>query len=373
MKQLGFGTMRLPMPDPQIQSQVDMEQVCSMVDLFLERGYTYFDTAYFYHDHNSECVVREALVKRYPRDSFVLADKLPMSSLKDGDEAKQDAIFHEQLDKCGVEYFDYYLLHCLTKSNYETAQRLNTFAYLQAQKEAGRIRHLGFSFHDTAELLDRILTDHPETEFVQLQLNYLDWEDERIQSRKCWEVACKHGKQIVVMEPVKGGKLANVPAEVAELFRAAHPDWSPASWAIRFCAGLSNVFMVLSGMSNMAQMEDNTSFMQELTPLSQEDLAVVDKAVEILSALPAVDCTGCRYCVDTCPRAIAIPDLFALYNKDQLNLRNGNPIDKAAYQQICEENARPTLCVECKGCEAICPQHLNITGWLKRVGNLYEK
>ena len=372
MKKLGFGTMRLPMPDPKVQGQVNVELTCEMVDRFLQQGYTYFDTAYFYHDHQSECVVREALVKRHSRDSFLLADKLPISFLKNADEAKQEAVFNEQLEKCGVEYFDYYLLHCLTKDNYAVAQRLDTFNYLLGKKAEGKIRHLGFSFHDNAQLLDQILTEHPEVEFVQLQINYLDWEDERIQSRKCWEVARRHGKDVIVMEPVRGGKLAAVPEEVTGMMKAAHPDWSPASWAIRFCAGLDGVIMVLSGMSDMAQVEDNTSFMHDPAPLTAEELAIVEKAAEIISALPAVNCTACRYCEAACPRSIPIADLFALYNGDQAALRRGEAPDRATYAKLCEENASPTLCVECKGCEAACPQHLPIVNWLKRVQNTYK-
>lgn len=371
MKKLGFGTMRLPMPDPKVQSQVDMEQTCAMVDRFLEQGYTYFDTAYFYHDGQSECIVRDALVKRHSRDSFLLADKLPMTNLKKGGPADQERIFHEQFEKCGVEYFDYYLLHCLTKDNYATAQRLNTFEYLSQQKQAGKIRRLGFSYHDNAQLLDQILTEHPETEFVQLQINYLDWEDERIQSRKCYEVARRHGKDVIIMEPVKGGKLAAVPAEVEEMMKALHPDWSPASWAVRYCAGLEGVIMVLSGMSNMEQMEDNTAYMHDAAPLSGEELAVIAKATEIISALPAIACTNCRYCMDTCPRSIPIADLFALYNGDQPALRQGQAPDRETYAKLCEEG-NPTLCVECKGCEAACPQHLPIVNWLKRVQNTYK-
>ena len=239
-------------------------QVCGMVDTFLARGYTYFDTAYFYHGGKSECAVRDALVKRHSRESFLLADKLPLMHLKDADSGEAQArIFHEQLEKCGVDYFDYYLLHSLTAESYETAGRLDTFAFLSRMKEEGKIRRLGFSFHDKADVLDRVLTEHPEAEFVQLQINYLDWEDERVQSRKCYETVRRHGKQVVVMEPVKGGKLAKLPEEAAAILRQAHPDWSPASWAIRFAAGLEGVVMVLSGMSTLGQVEENTQSMIE--------------------------------------------------------------------------------------------------------------
>ena len=373
MKKLGFGMMRLPMPDAKVQDKVDKEQVCSMVDTFLERGFTYFDTAYFYHKGESERVVKEAIATRVDRERFLLADKLPISLLKDADNAKQEEIFAEQFEKCGVEYFDYYLLHCLTVDNYATAQRLNTFDFLLGKKAEGKIRHLGFSFHDKADVLDQILTEHPEVEFVQLQINYLDWEDERVQSRKCYETAVKHGKQVIVMEPVKGGRLATVPAEVEKLMKDAHPDWSPASWAIRFAASLENVMMVLSGMSNTAQLEDNTGYMQDFTPLTADEVKLLEKAAEILSAQPAIPCTACRYCVDGCPRDIQISDFFALYNEDQMILRQGGTANKEKYRKIAEGHGLASACVDCKQCESACPQHLNVTGFLQRVINTYEK
>ena len=241
MKKLGFGMMRLPMPDPKEQGKIDLDQVCAMVDRFLDRGYTYFDTAYMYHAGESEHAARDALVKRHPRDSFTLADKMPLFHFKPEDGPDRQAqVFDHQLEKCGVDYFDYYLLHCVDAASYEIAKRLDTFGFLQQKKAEGAIRRLGFSFHDKADVLDRVLTEHPEAEFVQLQLNYLDWEDERVQSRKCYETARRHGKQVVVMEPVKGGKLARLPEEAAALLRDVHPDWSPASWAIRFAAGLGD-------------------------------------------------------------------------------------------------------------------------------------
>ena len=373
MKKLGFGMMRLPMPDAKVQDRVDMPQVCSMVDTFMERGFTYFDTAYMYHGGQSEHVVREAVVERHPRESFTVADKMPVMRLKDSTAEEQAQIFDEQLQKCGVEYFDYYLLHNLNRNDYPTAQRLNTFEFLLGKKAEGKIRHLGFSFHDKADILDQILTDHPEVEFVQLQLNYLDWEDERVQSRKCYEVVVKHGKKVVVMEPVKGGRLANVPREVEEMMKAAHPDWTPASWAIRFAASLEHVMMVLSGMSNTEQLLDNTSYMQNFSPLTAEEVKLLEKAAEIISAMPAIPCTACRYCVDGCPRDIQIPDFFMLYNEDQMILRQGGSANKEQYRKIAEGHGFASACVDCKQCESACPQHLNVTNFLQRVANTYEK
>ncbi len=372
MKKLGFGTMRLPLLDSKVETSIDMDQFCDMTDTFLERGYIYFDTAYFYHGKHSELAVREALVRRHPRESFLLADKLPITSLKKADADKQAAVFAEQFEKCGVDYFDYYLLHCLTKDNYETAKRLDTFRFLLEKKAEGKIRHLGFSFHDKADLLDRILTDHPEVEFVQLQINYLDWEDERVQSRKCYETAVRHGKKVIVMEPVKGGRLANVPEEVSDLFAQLHPDWSPASWAIRFAASLPEVMMVLSGMSNREQLLDNTGYMQDFQPIGQAERAALGKAAELISALPAVACTGCRYCVEGCPREIPIPDYFALYNRDQPALRQGQEPDRDAYRQLSEGQGLASACVNCHQCEIACPQHLPVTRHLQRVASTYE-
>ena len=373
MQKLGFGMMRLPMPDPKEQSRVDEAQVCAMVDRFLERGYTYFDTAYMYHGGESENVVRRTLVERHPRERFLLADKMPLFHFRPEDtEEEQAALFQEQLDKCGVTYFDYYLLHSVTAAGYEIARRLRTFEFLAEQKAQGRIRRLGFSFHDKADVLDRILTEHPEVEFVQLQLNYLDWEDERVQSRKCYETIVRHGKKVVVMEPVKGGKLAAVPEEAAALMKEAHPDWSPASWAIRFAAGLDQVMMVLSGMSSMEQLLDNTGYMQDPAPLTAEEVKLLERSAEIISALPAVACTACRYCVDGCPQKIDIPEYFALYNGDQEALRKGLTPSKAAYEKLAANGGRASDCVACRQCEGACPQHLPIVNWLSRVKSTYE-
>lgn len=369
-KKLGFGCMRLPLTDPDDQRAVDMPQVKRMVDHFLDRGFTYFDTAYMYHDFTSECIVREALVRRHPRERFTLASKLPTMFLKK--EGDQERIFGEQLEKCGVEYFDYYLLHSLNAANYRTAERLGSFAFVARRKAEGRIRHIGFSFHDKAELLDEILTAHPETEFVQLQINYLDWDNESIQSRRCYEVARRHGKQIVVMEPVKGGSLARVPEEVEGLFRAVRSDLSPASWAVRYAASLDGVMMVLSGMSSMDQLVDNTAYMERFEPLDERERETVARAVEILNRTIAIPCTACRYCVAGCPQQIAIPEYFALYNADRQSVNNIFSIQQAYYETYTQSHGPASACIACRKCEKICPQHLPIVEYLRQVAETFE-
>jgi hypothetical protein len=373
MHKLGFGMMRLPLLDPKQTSQIDVPQVSAMADAFLAQGFTYFDTAYGYHGGESERAVREAVVRRHDRSAFALADKMPLFRFKAADTAAdQEKLFREQLEKCGVDFFDNYLLHCVDTANYEIAKRLDTFAFLSRMKEEGKIRRLGFSFHDKADVLDRVLTEHPEAEFVQLQINYLDWEDERVQSRKCYETARRHGKPVVVMEPVKGGRLARLPQEAAELLARLHPDWTPAAWALRFAAGLEGVDMVLSGMSDMAQLEENTRIMAAPEPLTAEELEALARAAEIISAAPVIACTACGYCADGCPRQIPIPELFSLYNEDQLSLRQGRPADREKYQSLTEGRGRASGCVSCRQCERQCPQHLEITSWLERVKNTYE-
>ncbi len=365
MKKLGFGCMRLPLADKKDDSAVDIEQVKEMVDAYLGEGFNYFDTAYMYHKGKSECFVREALVKRQPRESFFLADKMPVGMLKKEEDV--DRIFLDQKEKCGVEYFDYYLLHCLDAKNFKTAEEYGVFAYLGEKKKKGEIRILGFSFHDTADILDEILTKHPEMEFVQLQINYLDWENEKVQSRLCYETARKHGTPVIVMEPVRGGALANVPGVVKNMFAEKDSSSSVASWAIRFTASLDGVFMVLSGMSDMAQLKDNMSYMKDFIPLTEEEKSLCLKAGIIIANKDTVPCTACRYCAEECPEKIAIPELLALYNKKI----NGEEVTNEEYVSVTKDS-KPETCIKCKKCEKMCPQKIDISELMKKVSKTFE-
>ncbi len=373
MKKLGFGLMRLPQLDKNDPAKVDVEQVKKMVDLFLERGFTYFDTAWMYQGFASENVAKAALVDRYPRDSFTLATKLHsgfFNSLED-----RDKVFNAQLEKTGAGYFDYYLLHGIEGAMLPKYEKFDCFNWLLDKKAKGLVKHAGFSFHDSAELLDEILTKHPEMEFVQLQINYLDWESQWVQSRACYEVAVRHGKQVIVMESVKGGTLAKVPAEVEKLFKAHDPKMSVPSWAIRFAASLPNVMVVLSGMSNLAQMEDNLSFMEDFQPLTEEEKTLCHQAADLINAQITIPCTGCSYCTEGCPMHIAIPQYFSLYNEDMRERleEKGWTVNFSNYEMLTGKFGKAGDCIACGQCEGVCPQHLPIIDYLKAVSKHYDK
>ena len=320
----------------------------------------------------SENASKEALVDRYPRDAYTLATKLHAGFLQGKED--RDRIFEEQRKKTGVEYFDYYLLHDIGYDHYKIYNELDCFTWLKEKKEQGLVKHIGFSYHDNAELLDQVLTEHPEMEFVQLQINYLDWDSEGIQSRKCYETAVKHNIPVIVMEPVKGGTLANVPEPVEQMFKAYNKDASVASWAIRFAASLENVVMVLSGMSNMEQLQDNLSYMKELVPLNDEEQQLIGKAVEIINGNIAIPCTACEYCVDGCPKKIAIPKYFSLYNADKQEVKEkGWTPQGEYYDRLTNIFGKAGDCVACGQCEKACPQHLPIIEHLREVAGYFGK
>ena len=364
IKKLGFGLMRLPM----IGDEIDMEQTKKMVDTFMSKGFTYFDTAYVYIGGKSEVALGEAVVKRYPRDSFVCASKLPLWD--DVEKAKMEEILQTSLDRASLEYYDFYLLHGLGKDSAKRAEDVGAWEFIQEKKAQGKVKHIGFSFHDSAEVLDDILTRHPEAEFVQLQINYADWENENVQSRKCYEVARKHNTPVIIMEPVKGGSLATMTPEVQELFKSANPELSVPSWAVRFAASLEGLVTVLSGMSTEEQLNDNVSYMENFQPLTDEERGVISKAVEIINNIPTIPCTGCKYCVDGCPQKINIPGLFSVMNN--FTLYNNRAGAEGGYARSTKENGKASECLQCGSCEAHCPQHIEIIETLKKVAATFE-
>lgn len=362
---LGFGLMRLPM----LGKEIDIEQVKVMVDKFLAAGFKYFDTAYGYGDGASERAAKTALVDRYPRESFYLATKLPAWTAKDEADAKQ--MFYTSLERTGAGYFDFYLLHNLGPGRKETFDKFGIWDFLAERKKEGLIRHLGFSMHDTAEALDAVLTEHPEMEFVQLQINYTDWEDEKVQSRACYEVARKHGKPVVIMEPVKGGSLAKLPAPAAAPLLETRPDLSVASWGVRFAASLDGLVTVLSGMSTVEQMENNISFMKDFQPLNEQEYAAIDKTNAYLRSVPTIPCTACSYCTKGCPQEINIPGVFSAFNSYKVyqNLTAAMP----GYCFGTMKGGKAMDCVECGQCESVCPQKISIIEELKNASALFDK
>ena len=363
-KNFGFGCMRLPMKD----GEVDTAEMDRMVDAFLVAGFNYFDTAHGYLQGKSETALKACLTSRYPRDRYVLTDKLTANFFKT--EADIRPFFESQLEACGVDHFDFYLMHAQGLTNYGHFKACRAYETAFALKAEGKVRHVGISFHDRPEVLEQILTEYPEVEVVQIQFNYVDYDDPAVQSRKCYEVCVKHKKPVIVMEPVKGGNLVNLPEDAKAVLDGLHGG-SPASYALRFAAGFPGIMMVLSGMSNMEQMQDNISFMRDFTPLNKKELAAVEQVQEIFHSKHLIPCTACRYCTDGCPKHISIPDLFATMNTKQLY----NDWNADYYYSFVhtEPGRRASDCLKCGKCEKVCPQHLPIRKLLEDVAKEFEK
>ena len=358
---LGFGLMRLPkLADGKT---IDVAQTAEMVDRFLAAGGTYFDTAYVYDNGGSEAAARKALVERHPRESFTLCTKLN-AWLQCHDEASAKQQFYTSLERTGAGYFDYYLLHALQTNNYRKYDEYHIWDFVAELKAKGLVRHYGFSFHASPELLDQLLTAHPEVDFIQLQINYADWENPEVASRANYEVARRHGKSIVVMEPVKGGSLANPPEPVQRVLRAANPEASFASWAIRYAASLDGIMTVLSGMSNVAQMEDNLATMRHFKPLDENEQRVIRSAQAALAGVDAIPCTACHYCTEGCPMQIPIPEIFAA--KNLLTAGGRKEEAEAAYRAATAGRGGAADCVACGQCEGACPQRLPIVDLLRK-------
>lgn len=363
-KNFGFGCMRLPMNG----EDVDTAETCRMVDAFLDAGFNYFDTAHGYLQGKSELALRECLTSRYPRERYILTDKLTAAFFKTEEDIRP--FFESQLAACGVEYFDFYLMHAQGAGNYPHFKACHAYETAFALKAEGKVRHVGISFHDRAEVLEQILTDYPQIEVVQIQFNYLDYDDPAVQSRKCYEVCRRFGKPVIVMEPVKGGNLVNLPDDARAVLDELHGG-SPASYAIRFAAGFPGMLMVLSGMSSLAQMEDNIAFMRDFQPLSDRELAAVKRVQEIFHSKNLIPCTACRYCTDGCPKHISIPDLFATMNTKQIH----HDWNADYYYNVVHTapGRKASDCVKCGKCEKVCPQHLPIRRLLEDVAKEFEK
>lgn len=371
MKSMGFGMMRLPLLDKDNTKSIDQEQVNKMADEFIEKGFTYFDTAYPYHDGESEVAFRKAVTERYSRDEFIVADKLPIFSITSEDQL--ETIFNEQLERCGVDYFDYYLMHNVSGLSEKGFRDVDSFKFANEKKAEGKIKHLGFSTHAHADYIEEIIKEHPEMEFIQLQINYLDWENPGVEARKCYEVACKYDLPIIVMEPLKGGFLADVPEKAEKLMRDYNGQ-SPVEWALRYVLTLDNVKMVLSGASAYEQLKSNMDIHENMKPLNDEELDIIHQVVGIINNNITVPCTKCNYCVSSCPKDINISKLFDLYNNEMIENIDGFTAtgnEYLNYSKI-EGNGLASDCIECGACVKQCPQNIDIPKYLKDVAAKFE-
>lgn len=372
IKRLGFGCMRLPLLDPNDESSIDIEKTKVMFDLFMERGFSYFDTAHGYHRGASEKAIKEALTKRYPRNSYWLTDKLTSGLFSSHDEIRP--YFQKQLELLGVDYLDLYLLHAVNSRNLDFYEKEGCFEECLKLKEEGKIHHLGISFHDHADVLEMILKRHPEIEIVQIQFNYLDYLDVNVQSKKCYDICVKYQKPIIVMEPVKGGILARLPKDAHQIFASLN-NGSDASYALRFAASQNQVVMVLSGMSNLEQVKDNTSFMDEGLDLNEKENEAIKNVVAQLRGESLIPCTSCHYCSAGCPKKIMIPELFSDYNNKLRNngLNSKSSIDDKNYSlHTSDEHGKANSCINCRQCMKVCPQKLEIPTLLKKVSQMFD-
>lgn len=367
---LGFGCSRLPLTDPQNPASIDIGRLKRMVDIFLSRGFGYFDVASTYHDGHCEAAIRKALVDRCPRGRFILADKLP--TLAVDSEEHQEAILLKQLATCGVEYFDRYIVHCATRRFYEKAQSMRSFEFVRRMKKQGLVRKVGFSFHDSPDLLDDILTEYPWVDFVQLQISYVDWELTSVRSRLCYETARRHRKPVVAMCPQKGGLLARVPDSVGRMFRTVRPGDTPSVWALRFAASHRGVETVLSGMSTPEQTEADTAFMRAFQRMDEKEFAVAGRAAEAIVRAEPVQCTSCGYCLQACPAGIPIPVYLRLYDAESEAAHEGCSVRRAGYESSAGGRPRASDCTGCRSCEAVCPQHIRVAEWMRRTADLFE-
>jgi len=364
-KKLGFGAMRLPTLGS--MTEIDMETFQQMVDAFMARGYRHFDTSYVYHGGKSETAIREALVRRYPRSDYTLTNKLPITMVEKSEDLRR--FFDEQLERCGVEYFDYYWLHALQGTSARHMEEMGGFEFLKQVKAAGQVRHIGFSFHDTADVLDALLTAHPEIEFVQLIVNYVDWMNGGMECRQCFETVVRHGRQVFVMEPLKGGLLANLPEEQAARLRAHTPGASPAAWAFRWLASLEGIHCILSGMSALEQVQDNVSIFDHWEPLDAEEQALLESVRQALVAKAPNACTYCGECRPVCPEDIAIPTYLGLYNDREIFAPV--PWQNGYYRAVTAHAGAPEACIECGACEAACPEGVPIIDLLKTIATVF--
>lgn len=368
MQKLGMGLMRLPLNEQGAWNDVDLMLASNILDVLIENGFNYFDTAYNYHNGRSEGIIRELLSDRYLREEFMVCDKLPVFLLEKRSDCQK--YFDRQLERCGVDYFDTYMLHGIGQSVMDRIEKANAFGFIKEMKDKGRVRRTGFSYHDKAGLLDRLLTEHPEIEVVQLQINYFDMEMPAFETRECYEVCKKHGKDIIVMETLKGGTLAQLPREAEDILKSMRPNDSIASWGFRYAASLDNVIMVLSGMNSLGQITDNMWTFENFEPMTEEEYEALKQVSRILRNTDTIQCTSCKYCISECPKGIAIPDYISLYND---NKRHGGTSALMLYENMIKGKGKPEDCISCGRCEKRCPQHIKIAETMDKISGEFAE